>query len=225
MPAVMPVVGRRSWLPADITNMRLNNNIVRASIVASAPSVNSRIRIEWWDGSAWTNYLDVGVGVVGYPSADSFNMNTCQVLRNSVEECSLRYTGTITGVTGLCTIDLAVRRGSPLLFVDVSSTTTTAVWQAYTGLASTSYPLDAGGVGYMVANVARAPSTIIFPFVTGATATTGSTSDGRVTCTSATASAQFAFGSPFKNSSSSLPEYEVRAFYRALSESVRVVDF
>lgn len=226
MPAVMPVVGRRSWLPADITNVRITNGLLRAGIVASAPNVNSRIRIEGTESGTWmTPYLDCYIGVVGGSSTTPFNMNTCQVIRNSVEEVAVRYTGTVDGITdGLCTIDLSVRRGSYLVFVDIASQNTTGVWRAWNGLASTAYPLDAGLTGYVEAN-AWYPSTTYLPFVTGAYALSSTPANGLVAQTSATTSGSFTFGMFDQMSASPGDPDRVREFYRSVSESARVVEF
>lgn len=228
MPAVMPVVGRRSWLPADITNVRITNGLIRAGIVASAPNVNSRIRIEWWDttwdyaGAPTEPYLDCYVGVVGGSTTTPFNMNTCQVLRNSVEEVTVRYTGTVDGITnGLCTIDLSVRRGSRMVFVDIASQNTTGTWQGWTDLPSTGYALDAGLTGYVVSDSPYQARWDVF--ATGANALSGTPAQGRVAQTSPTTSGSFAFGAgePF----TVVADSRVRQFYRSVAESARVVEF
>lgn len=227
MPAVMPVVGRRSWLPADITNVRITNGLLRAGIVASAPDVNSRIRIEYEESAAWSSsYLDCYVGVVGGNSATPFNMNTCQVLRNSVEEVTVRYTGTVDKITdGLCSIDLSVRRGSYLLFVDIASQNTTGVWRAWNGLPSTAKALDAGLTGYVESN-AYVGSTVSLVFVTGANALASTPVNGLVAQTTASSSGSFAFGAfdPLTPLGAGDPD-RVREFYRSVSESARVVEF
>lgn len=227
MPAVVPVVGRRSWLPADITNVRVTNGLLRAGIVASAPNVNSRIRIEYPEALDWSSpYLDCYVGVTSGNSATPFNMNTCQVLRNSVEEVTIRYTGTVDGITnGLCSIDLSVRRGSRLLFVDIASQNTTGVWRAWNGLPSTAKALDAGLTGYVESN-AYITNTVFLAFVTGANALAGSPANGLVAQTTATASGSFAFGvfDPLTPLGTGDPD-RVREFYRSVSESARVVEF
>ena len=231
MPAVMPVVGRRSWLPVDIPNVRITNGIIRAGIVASAPNVNSRIRVEWWYGSGWVEplgatqpYLDCYVGVVGGSTATPFNMNTCQVLRNSVEEVVVRYTGTIDGVTnGLCEIDLSVRRGSSILFIDVKSQNTTGVWCAWHDLPSTAFALDAGLTGWVESTSSW--QALYYPFVSGANALASTPADGLVAQTSASASGSFAIGALQGGLAPASTGNLVREFYRSVSESARVVEF
>ena len=221
MPAVMPVAGRRSWLPVDIGNVRITNGLIRAGIAPSSPTVHNRIRIEMWNGTTWGGvYFDALVGVVGGSWITPFNMNTCQVLRNSVEEVAVRYTGVFDLVTdGLCQMDLSVRRGVPILYVDVASLNTTAVWRARTNLASADYPLGSSLSGYVQSTAAF--NTSLYPFVTGGYATTTNHADGEVAQSSATTGATFGFGF----GSSSGDTAGVEPFYRSLSESVRVVEF
>lgn len=180
------VVGRQAINTP--TDWEIGNGLVRIVDGASAGEFN----VEHWDGSAWDSIIyNYGLGTT-WVDID-IDPHTVTVLRNTPEVCSVRFTTTApasSGVDYAFTVDATVRRGSRFVETRFDSGAGFAKW----GVTRSS--VEAGTVtsltGCMRAN-ANDGNGNRYVMCTPHAATFDTT-NGRLTRTSSTTNASWAFG-------------------------------
>lgn len=128
--------GRPSWPFAG--DVRLSNGLVR---VEWSAATSSTLTLSWWDGSTWSALSTFSLTAPS--SAGTFTAATARVVRNTPEQCVVRFTATPSNqVYGSVTFDVMVRRGvrwatvycqSPLNMIWVCGFTSTTATTAITG--------------------------------------------------------------------------------------------
>lgn len=170
-------VGRISF-PAT-GSLRISNGLVRATIVYGT-AASSDLDIEWWDGTQWdtaTDFYLEGVGTHGelvYYSAE--------ILRNTPERVVVRFTTEMSSISdGVATVDFSLRRGLRWLHCLCESAVAPATgWRAGFGTSTPSTSIT-GGVRRTSDNAGGNRE-----ILTGPSATTVDTANGRVTTGSTT---------------------------------------
>lgn len=99
------VTGRASWPQAG--GVRLGNGLVR---VEWAAATSSTLTVSWWDGASWSTASNFTLSAPA--SAGTFTATSARVLRNTPEQCVVRFTARPSvAAYGAVTFDVMVRRG------------------------------------------------------------------------------------------------------------------
>ncbi len=130
------VVGRASWPFAG--DVRLSNGLVR---VEWSAATSSTLTLSWWDGSSWSALSTFAFTAPA--SAGTFTATSARVVRNTPEQCVVRFNATPSNTLyGSVTFDVMVRRGvrwatvycqSPVNMIWVCGFTSTTATTAITG--------------------------------------------------------------------------------------------
>lgn len=114
---LQPIVGRVLTQP-DPLNWRLSNGLVRVTSTGS-PGL---LLVSWYNGTSWSATTVFRISDNGGGSPINYPWTSVVVLRNSVEEVSIRLTS-IQSANEIVTVDLSLRRGDRLvrLFIAASN--------------------------------------------------------------------------------------------------------